>query len=218
MKKPRQQTDTAAAATILLDTAERLFSELGFFGVSVRDIIKDADQTLGSVNYHFGTKEGLFVAVVSRRATELNDERLKMLGAIDLGLDTSKQLGCVVRAFVAPLLKRVNGAENDGWRCYFRLIAQVSSAKIWAAKVVSPEFDATGQVFISRFKHMFPDTSERKIQLCYQFMLGNMLYTFSENGRLDLLSNQTVHSSELEAIIEDFVVFTIHGIRGLALE
>ena len=37
----------------LLDSAERLFSEQGFAGTSLRAITSDADVNLASVNYHF---------------------------------------------------------------------------------------------------------------------------------------------------------------------
>ena len=41
----------------LLDTAEALFAERGFFGVSVRDITEAAGVRNASINYHFETKD-----------------------------------------------------------------------------------------------------------------------------------------------------------------
>ena len=53
----------------LIDVAGVLFSERGFDGVSIREIIRKAGVNLGAVTYHFGSKEGLFDEVV-REATE----------------------------------------------------------------------------------------------------------------------------------------------------
>jgi AcrR family transcriptional regulator len=48
----------------LLKTAIRLFSQRGFEHVAVRDICRDAGANLAAVNYHFGDKLGLYMAVV----------------------------------------------------------------------------------------------------------------------------------------------------------
>ena len=41
----------------ILDAAESLFADRGYFGVSVREITDAASTRLAAVNYHFGTKE-----------------------------------------------------------------------------------------------------------------------------------------------------------------
>lgn len=55
----------------LLSAAEELFAERGFDGVSVRDITGKAGVNLGSLTYHFGTKERLFAEVLTRRSEPL---------------------------------------------------------------------------------------------------------------------------------------------------
>lgn len=44
----------------LLETAERLFIERGYRAVSTRDIAEAAQVNLGAIQYHFGSKAGLF--------------------------------------------------------------------------------------------------------------------------------------------------------------
>jgi len=55
----------------LLDTAEALFAERGLFGVSIRDITDAAGLRNASINYHFESKENLFLAVIDRRIEPL---------------------------------------------------------------------------------------------------------------------------------------------------
>lgn len=47
----------------LITTSLALFAERGFDGVTVRDIAKASDVSIGLINHHFGSKEGLREAV-----------------------------------------------------------------------------------------------------------------------------------------------------------
>jgi AcrR family transcriptional regulator len=55
----------------LLDVATRLFSDRGFEGVTTREIAADANTTLPSIRHHFGSKEGLYQAVIASIAEEM---------------------------------------------------------------------------------------------------------------------------------------------------
>ena len=44
----------------IIETARVLFADLGFEGTSVREIAKNANVNVASVNYHFSSKENLF--------------------------------------------------------------------------------------------------------------------------------------------------------------
>src|SRR3954468_8381736 len=77
-------TDSHVATRVaLLDTAERLFSQNGIEGTSVREIIKAAGANLGAINYHFGTKDRLALEVFARRLEPVNRERVARLDALE---------------------------------------------------------------------------------------------------------------------------------------
>ena len=46
----------------LLSVAIERFGESGFEGASTRDIAQAADTAMSSITYHFGSKEGLYLA------------------------------------------------------------------------------------------------------------------------------------------------------------
>jgi AcrR family transcriptional regulator len=48
----------------LINAARRAFTRRGFDAASVRDITADAGANLGAVTYHFGSKQGLYDAVM----------------------------------------------------------------------------------------------------------------------------------------------------------
>ncbi len=63
----------------ILDVAERVFSELGFDGASTRTISGEAGVNMAMLNYYFGSKEGLFLAIFKRKMIWFQ-EQLGILG------------------------------------------------------------------------------------------------------------------------------------------
>src|ERR1700712_2593835 len=51
----------------ILDIAEKVFSELGYDGASTRMISGEAGVNMAMLNYYFGSKEGLYLAVFQRK-------------------------------------------------------------------------------------------------------------------------------------------------------
>ncbi|MDN5286966.1 MAG: Transcriptional regulator, TetR family [Mucilaginibacter sp.] len=64
----------------ILDVAERVFSEMGFDGASTRLISGEAGVNMAMLNYYFGSKEGLFLAVIERKITYFQNI-LQILGS-----------------------------------------------------------------------------------------------------------------------------------------
>ena len=62
-KSPGQQTRTA-----LIDVATEMFLADGFKAARVADIAQQAGVRLSAINYHFGSKEGLYLAVLQHHA------------------------------------------------------------------------------------------------------------------------------------------------------
>jgi AcrR family transcriptional regulator len=52
----------------LLEAASRLFADRGYDGTTVRDVVARASTNLNAVNYHFGSKEQLYAAVMKYQA------------------------------------------------------------------------------------------------------------------------------------------------------
>jgi AcrR family transcriptional regulator len=57
----------------LHDAGEQLFAENRFDGTSTREIAKTADCNVAMIGYHFGSKDGLYRAILSRHFTRLRD-------------------------------------------------------------------------------------------------------------------------------------------------
>jgi AcrR family transcriptional regulator len=103
----------------LLDAAERLFATRGIDASSVRDITDSAGANLAAVNYHFGSKHELIVAIVQRRADQLGQRRSELLDELEAG--GAVDLRSVIRAMVLPTAELV--AADPSGRFYVSFLA-----------------------------------------------------------------------------------------------
>ncbi len=76
-------TDTK---TKILDAAERLFSQQGYSGTSIRQIISEAGVNLAAIHYHFGTKSALVNQIFARKIVLVNQERLQLLDRLEAAI------------------------------------------------------------------------------------------------------------------------------------
>lgn len=87
----------------LLDAAEELFAEIGYAGISVREIAARAKVNLGSIPYYFGTKEKLLKEVLLRRVLPIKAERERLLNVV---LDNPKPtVESLLYAVLAPAFR-----------------------------------------------------------------------------------------------------------------
>lgn len=109
----------------ILDVAERVFSELGFDGASTRMISGEAGVNMAMLNYYFGSKEGLFLAIFDRKITSMrtflqniaNDDILnaweKMDTYIDMYADKVVVNNCFQKLLYQEMAKTRKGELMD---------------------------------------------------------------------------------------------------------
>jgi AcrR family transcriptional regulator len=102
----------AATKAAVFCAAERLFALHGFQNVSVRDITAEAGVNLASVNYHFGSKDGLLFEIFRRRTAELNRERARMLHEANGRHGGTPPVREILEALFAPPLKWADPAGD----------------------------------------------------------------------------------------------------------
>ena len=79
----------------ILDVAEKVFSDYGFDGASTRKISSEAGVNMAMLNYYFGSKEGLFVAIFERKIASMqivlqnigNNESMSSWDKLDMCID-----------------------------------------------------------------------------------------------------------------------------------
>lgn len=81
--------------------AERLAGEKGLEAVSVRDIAQEANVSLSAIAYHFGSKTGLLVAILTARLAQIDEHRDPLLTALEAQEEVP--LRGVLRALFEPM-------------------------------------------------------------------------------------------------------------------
>src|SRR5215212_6510170 len=106
----------------ILEAAEALFMEHGFEATSLRQLTAAASVNLAAVNYHFGTKEELFQAVLTRRLDPMNQERIELLARIER--DAGGRAVAVERILAAMLVPALRLARDErrGGKNFLRLL------------------------------------------------------------------------------------------------
>ncbi len=90
----------------LLEVAETLFARHGFEAVSIRQLAKEADVNVAMVSYYFGSKDGLFEAVLAEKFPKTR-ERLQLLAA-DTQLSPWEKLASTIDIYVEKFMNGRN--------------------------------------------------------------------------------------------------------------
>ncbi len=204
----------------LLDVAEQLFAQSGLDGVSVRQITDAAGLRLASVNYYFDTKENLYREALTRRATEIVKERVWRFEQINFDdLSNEESITEITKLIIDPLMQRVLSGDV-GWQAYLSMIGNFAT-RPFPGKLPIPkmtELDMISLIFIDALKKHSTHQDERKAHHAFQFITGTILMTFSNNGRLNMLSEGKYSSDDYVALYQDSIDFIVGGALAMLLE
>ena len=198
---------------VILDAAEARFAESGYDTVSMRDVADGAGVPLGLINYHFGSKEKLFEAVIARRAEELNARRREALAQI--GKTTPNTIEAVLRAFLHPYLELTRDG-GPGWRSYGKLIAQTGQSHRWG-NLITNRFGEVAGLFIDALVEAEPRLTREMAARGYVHMVSIMVGIFAANETLDIISGGKVTSDDVGRACDSAIPFLAGALEGLAV-
>lgn len=90
----------------LLDAAREVFSEFGYNGASVRQIVSRAGTNVAAVNYHFGGKDALYKEVLASVTATISDDMSTALEHPDVDQDPLAVIHGFARRRIRSGLKR----------------------------------------------------------------------------------------------------------------
>lgn len=213
--RPRKDLARPDAADRILDAAEDLFSKRGFDGVTIREVTELANVDSALVHYYFTSKQGLFDAVLGRRAELVFAERMHAFDALDRA-GGEITLEDAVRAFIQPLLARA-ATGDPGWKNYFRLLSVVNNDPNHVAQSVMSYFDPVVHRLIDALSRALPQAEREELFWCFHFLTGSLTLALSRTGRLDRVSGGLCKSEDLAAIEPRMVEYCAAGIRHVCL-
>lgn len=144
----------------LLQTAVEQFGRLGFEGASTRDIARASGTAMSSITYHFGGKEGLYLAAADHIAESIAVFQMPVLKtALESGTASPEAAREAVLLILDNMAAMMLAPQSEDWsrfiireqqapteafeRLYRGIMVHVVDAMMTLMRLVRPDLDDT---------------------------------------------------------------------------
>jgi AcrR family transcriptional regulator len=193
----------------LLEAAGEIFAEYGYRGATVRQICEKAGANLAAVNYHFGDKEGLYMAVL-RSVPDAHAEKYPS----NIGLKPEATAEQKLSAYVQSLLHRVFDEGRPGWH-----------TKIIAREMIEPTraFDSLLEEFARPVHHQLASivrelldsrASDEAVRLCTLSVMSQCVYYHNARSVIRrLYPEQKYGAEDIERLANHISKFSLGALK-----
>ncbi|RJF74738.1 TetR/AcrR family transcriptional regulator [Rhodopseudomonas palustris] len=204
----------AATLKTILDTSEALFAQLGYFGVTIKDVADRMGIHPALIHYYFDGKQALFDAVFERRMAGAVAARTAALDAYEAEVGEHPTIEGVLRAYYEGAFQ-VHIDDEAGWRAFGRIFAQVNNAPGYGVEQMDIHLDPVVLRMIGLLHKALPDARPEDLFWSFQFTSGAYSLIMSRTGRIDRLSGGLCSSDDFAAVRERFVTFMAAGLEAV---
>jgi len=211
---PVPESGAEATRRRLLDAAETLFAEQGFTNTPVRDVTNAAGSNLASVNYHFGGKDNLYVAVWQRMLADMRRTRLAAID--DVMRQADPQLDQLVRALAVSLVQPMIDSPRRGERMMQLYTREMSQPRLPEGMFVREMVEPVAARVADSLTRLMPGLDRQQAVLCLFSLAGQLLHLLQMKrlfGEGPLPEELTL---DIDAAVDHIVRFTVAGIRDIA--
>ena len=213
---PEKVVEAIDTKSKILDAAEELFMEHGFEATSLRLITTAAVVNLAAVNYHFGSKEELFQAVLTRRLDPMNQDRMQLLSAYESAA-AGKSLTCekILAAMFIPALKLARDHEQGG-KNFLRLLGRAyADPAPFIREFLSSQYREMIARFRAAFSRALPNIAREELSWRLHFVMGALSYTLAGADMLKIISQlQPDEDTNDELLLKRLAPFLAAGLRA----
>jgi AcrR family transcriptional regulator len=194
----------------LLDAAEALFAEIGYSGISVREISARAEVNLGSIPYYFGTKENLLKEVLVRRVRPINAERARLLKiAMTLPKPTIES---ILHAVLAPAFR--SSRELTAYRKLAGRLATDPTPEV--RRVMDDIYNPRTLIFPKALRSVCPHIDIDEFNWRLMCIYGSMFYVQADTGRMQTVAGADFDTSDPELALKYVIPFLAAGLSAPA--
>ncbi|MCH2410570.1 TetR/AcrR family transcriptional regulator, partial [Myxococcota bacterium] len=203
----------ADTKTRILDSAEVLFAERGVEATSLRAVTTKAESNLAAVHYHFGSKEALIAAVVGRRLSPVNEERLRELEKLNEKSSKPASLEELLEAYFKPAISTLDNSEQGP------LLAKMMSRLFWESggetrQLIVEQFSEVWEGFIRALRKALPELSTRQVISRFHFGIGVLIQSLSQRGYEEDPKMPSILEKDPERQLAVLVAFVAAGFRA----
>jgi AcrR family transcriptional regulator len=205
--------------TRLLEAAGELFAEHGFRGATLRDIADRAGANLAAANYHFGSKQALYLEVVSAQFERL-ERRLAALGAAAdpaalARLSREGLLHLLQTRVQAMLDNLLEDGGLHGTLMQRELCDPSEALPLIVARFIEPQRDIM-RALVTR---LAPELTPGEAQWCTESVVGMASFYLTHRPALLLLHGRAAYPPGFtRQAAEHVAAFALGGIEQLAAQ
>lgn len=212
----RDSPGPSATKERLLDAAEALFMEHGFEATSMRVITTAAGANLAAANYHFGSKEVLFQAVLTRRLDPMNQQRVQLLDRFER--ETGPEpLRCerILAALFIPALRLARDPERGGTN-FLRLLGRAyADPAPFIRQFLSDQYAQMIARFKDAFGRALPHLPRKELSWRLHFIMGALSYTLAGTDALKIIAElNPLESDNDEILLRRLAPFLLAGLMA----
>jgi len=169
-------SDTAQTRGRLIEAATEAFAEAGVFNASLVEITRRAGQrNRGAVHYHFGSRDGLLIAVLEQHADFLAEREGELL--TKARATPGNDLTSVLEAIVRPAVELAETGPSG--RRYLVIVGQLVEEYDAVAPSVAEALHHTGGYAVYELlEHRMPDLDDalrnERLALVTSFILRSV--------------------------------------------
>jgi TetR/AcrR family transcriptional regulator, regulator of cefoperazone and chloramphenicol sensitivity len=214
MKK--QRTDGQETRQKLLVAAGEIFAKKGFWETTNADICERADANTAAVNYHFGSKENLYI-----EAWKYSFEKSIKAHPPDGGVSPKATVHERMRGRILSFMKRIGDPEAHDFDIIHKEMANPTGL---LTETIEKAITSIDQDFKSILQELLGSSStEQQIRFCHMSIMGQcfgpMLHLRHSKAEpavprpKDLLLD-----FDIEELAEHIMQFSLVGINGIRQE
>jgi AcrR family transcriptional regulator len=166
-------SSTAETRERVLAAASDLFATHGFHGTKMRDIAQRAKVNLAAANYHFGSKEDLYLDVLREQFARINEVLVERGAVLRDGLDR-EQLVRLLRERVAAMLELLIGPPPGlhGTLMMREMLDPSEALPVIVDRFIVPHRDAMREIIARLVPELDPEAVER----CVYSIVGQVFF------------------------------------------
>lgn len=209
MAAPPNEIGTKAR---LLQAGRKIFAQNGLKNATVRDICSQAGANVASVNYHFGGKEKLYVAVLQDYIERQNKQHPR-----DLGVTPESPPEERLRAYVRSFLLQTLGDElPENERLGKLLTQEFIEPSTHFGEIFERFCRPTHNLLLEIVRRLLPGESESTVSRCASSIIGQcVLFDFAKEAITRMNPELTLKASNIENCTDFIMQFSLGGIERI---